>query len=415
MTAYSNPASGGSGASSGNGASKALSFWRQDKLTYTPPNTNSAIWTYIVNGNYMYVAIDTGGILVLDITDPAHPSEVTVVRNRTSANAQSSISMMQFVIIGTTLLACSRTVNWSINNATGMLAAYDISSPALPVWVSTYQPPDMSPKPVVTGSGYGNNWYQGIVQIGSTNEVALASQFAGLTIVDVSNPAAMTVTSTYTNTELDLVFNKPGDIYWETSKITYGTFNSKNWVFLANHGNGVMAVDVTNTSAPTNPIRFDAPLYNGTQLRARDVEISGNYLFSCNNTQNSNTSPERGLLAIDITNPEIVDVTDWVHTKIADADVDTWIEAGDKPILGIEINGNYAYLANGQRGTAVFDISTPSRPQYLGLFGTSMDAATNLYRSFVFTKNNRTWCYYGDGKEGAAQKFNIYVDEVLNA
>jgi len=395
------------------GASKALQFIRKSAIDVNQTNSNSAVWDYAISGTTMYVAADTDGIWVIDISDPENPTQTgTAIRFKDENGVQSSMPVTDVLVIGSTLFACGRAVDWDISNETGMVASYDISTPSTPSYLDTYRPADMSPKPVAFGTSYGNDWYQGMATDGTY--LFLASQFNGLTVLDVSTPNAMVLHGAYDEADLETADLGVG-MKWETSRICYNA----NWVYLANHGNGILALDVTNRAAPTNPQWYDAPLVDpygdgSVQLRIRDVVTDGTYIYCCNNIGGNVDRAERGLLVMDITSPTAVDVNDWKHAPIGFTDNDTWIRAGDQPILGLDIHNSYIYLANGQTGTAVFDITNPNTPTYYGLFGDNTPDSTNNYKTFLFDSGGETFAVYGDAKEGAAQKQNIYFDKVIN-
>lgn len=385
--------------------SPALSFIRVKQVTLNNVTTNQSIWDWLQNGNYMYGAADTAGVVVLNITDPRTATHTATIRNKTPAGAQISTPITDLLILGTTLFACGRNIDW-VSPQPGLLTAYDITDPANPTWISTFEPPSMDPLPVVPGSGLGNNWYQGMATDGTY--IYIASQFFGLTVMDVSNPAAMVQHGSYELAALQTALGS--GVKWETSRIAY----DNGWVYLANHGDGVIALDVSTPATPTNPQHYDIPSVNGVQLRARDVMISGTDLFMCNNTVGSTADEERGLCIIDITDPTAVDQSDWRVTSIRDADVDTWNNKGDKPIMGLDYYNNHVFLANGQRGTAAFDVRERNNIHYVGLFGTNTPDETNLYKTKLFDQGSETYAIYGDSKENI-QKYNVFIDIVKNA
>lgn len=304
---------------------------------------------------------------------------------------------------------CARTINFSTPTP-GFIAVYDISTPSTPVWINTIQGPDIAPI-VVPPAGldpppaetFAQNWWpQGLaMNPGDTNNLFVACQAGGFYVIDVSTPASMVVLASITQADLQVLFPDwaTDRLYWETSRIVY----HDGWVFLANHGNGTMAIDVSTPATPTNMQWYPAPVVNNfgtpTTLRCRNLVAEGGYLYECNNDADLQ-SPERGLIVRDIAIPSSAAPISFSHTPIGILDNDDpWIEAGDEPILGIFKIDTKVLLANGQRGTAVFRASNPMNATYQGLQGTSLAADTNLYFTYAFESGGETYAYYSDGFE----------------
>lgn len=452
--------------------------------------TNGSVWDYAKQGDYLYMAADTEGCYVVDVSDPENPVQTDSTTLRMQAVGGGTISMpcTDVLINGDYLFMCGRTVDWDITNVTGVLTIYDISNPASPSYVVSYQPPDMSPRPIAFGTSYGNNWYQGMCA--SETHLFIASQFEGLTVFDISdmggvgltlvgshtryqlfvdfqeglgvhnggdNQAVLSVAGTpfttnalvgdrvtnltqrfemlvdsnTTNTITGTIEGVDGsgvvdwdddDIYiinerykyWETSRCAY----HDGWVYMATHGNGVMAVDVSDPTDPTNVQWYDAPVVDpfgdgNEQLRERYVITDGNYIYCCNN--HGTAEPERGLIIMDISDPTAVDVDDWIYEPIGKSYNETSTVAGDRQIMRLAKYGDYVYLGNGDRGQAVFDVTDPTTPIMKGLKGTNTPADTSTYGAYFFESGGKTYCYYSDCKEAGTQKHNLYIDEVIGA
>lgn len=401
----------GKSTSFGKGKTSALWFDRIQKLAITNVNANDAVWDYAISGTTMYVACDTGGAYVFNITDPANPVQGTTARFRDVAGDVTSMPVTDVIILGTDLYLCGRSVNFTLGNSPGLIAKYDISStPLAPVWDSTYEFDDEQVS--LSPNRYHNNWPQGMATDGTY--IFLSCQTSGLEVID---PATMTLYSSFDVADLEAVYpNASTGVFWECSRIVYNA----GWVYLANHGNGVIAIDVSTPLTPTTPQWYDAPIATGidgaanVQLRVRNVVIDGSYLYACPNIANNVDRGERGLMVINISTPTAVDVDDWLLTYIGNEDNDTWVVSGDQPLMGLVVNGNYAYIANGQTGTAVFDITTPTEVGYLGLHGTDTEDETNSYMTFIFSSGGLTYAYYADAFE-PTQKHNLYIDVVENA
>lgn len=238
--------------------------------------------------------------------------------------------------------------------------------------------------------------------------------------------------SGFVATDLGTTLWENGDAYavmepnvvWETSRIVY----SDGWVYMANHGNGVMAIDVGTTPGSANSSNvtlIDVPQAsapdNGAdvQLRPRNVWVDREWLYATPNTTTGNDEPNRGLMVAHIpADPSIMDRTFWYNYEIGAIDNDTpWSGAGDRPLMGGTFKDKYFYIANGQRGLAVYNIldptDTPSAGDvsYEGTFGTGTMGTANLYTATAITRSGKTYLYYGDGfQANALQEHNLYYD-----
>jgi hypothetical protein len=218
-----------------------------------------------------------------------------------------------------------------------------------------------------------------------------------------------------------------GNPLWESSSID--ALADGSWVFLGNHGDGAVGIDVSTPATPTNPQWYDGPTGvlitggatgNSIRLRIRALAVSGNHLFCVPNANDSTTSrPERGLIVLDVTDPTAVTGGNFVTYPVGIEDNDLWGDYGvgdpgwgDQIIQGITVFENYAYVPNGQRGTFIYDISDPDAVVPLGLRGQDIASGTNLYQCFVNRANNgKTYAYYSGGYQPVPTR-TLWVDQV---
>jgi hypothetical protein len=334
------------------------------------------------------------------------------------------------LVDGDTLYVCGRNVAQPPGTPippVGILASYDIAGAFKqnPDHLQTIRPPSMNPIPTISGFS-GNEWYQGMAIWG--NYLCVASQLNGLVIYDVTAPSNMLRHGQYGKTELEANFptHVADGLYWEASRIAIITYANgarlgETWAFLANHGNGTMAVNISAPAAPTNAQWFDAatenPYGTSTQLRTRNLVaeyVNGEYyLFECNNNNpDSVDSNARGLIVRKVTDPTSAAPDSYYYTPMAAADVDTWIDAGDKPILGIFKHRDWVYLANGQRGLACYDVTDPENAVYVGLLTSAMGTGISLYASLIATIGDKAYAYYGSGAS-SPQSNKLFSDRVL--
>lgn len=483
-------------------------FSRRKVLALTNATANASVWDFDISGDYMYIAADTDGFYIINITDPANPTfhsrvnipqptttgnhtgagptdavlvdsglaaanrlwdespnqqwapagEASTAQNLTdatsgpiTANTTSTVTatgvtwdngdayqldnprsfylpITDVLVIGSMLFLCGRNVGQTNPSlpAVGILAAFSIATPQTPVWQSSYRPDSMDPIPEVGDPGsefYGNEWYQGMRALGA-DHIALASQLNGCIIIDKSTPTAMTQAAVYGRAEMTTNYPDPPNtgLIWETSQVEIIEYPGGDiWAFFAQHINGIFALNVTTATSPTNgqwydsPVVMDPVLGSNVILQARNVaHKSANgkeYLISCHNVSNNYDSTLRGIVVRDVTDPTTATPNSYLLTSMSASDVDTWNDQGDQPDMGVVVYGDIAVVANGQRGSGIFDISDPENAIYLGLQGTDLLPGTNLYKTFLFDKDGATYAYYGDAKE-TPQLHNLYADQV---
>lgn len=372
---------------------KKVRFTREAEVALSsPPSSQQFYWDYHISGNYMYSASHTNGCDIFDITTPTSPSHVVNIRMRTPAGAASGMPCTDVITIGNTLFMCGRSINFG-TPAPGYITTYDITTPTSPSFLATFEDttPDLNP------------WYQGMGTDGTY--LYVASQYDGVFVFNISNPAALTIHGS----------NSTGS--WETSRLVV----HNGYLYCANHGFGMRILDIATPATPgavTDRSIAALVVSNGVvtdTMRVRNLVANGNYLYCAPNVATGDgDSPLRGLMVLDITDPTTVPTngSTWVLAPIAANQVDVWNGQGDKPIMGISYLNNFVYLPNGQKGTSVFYVGNPDKPEYVGLMGTSI-SGTNLYQTLAFTKGGVDYVMYGSGAEvPATQTHNLFVDKI---
>ncbi len=293
-----------------------------------------------VSGNYAYVADAPrwdgtnyvgGGLVVIDITNPANPQRVGGYNTSGSAVGVAVSGNYAYVVINCGLF-CG-----------GFLDVIDISDPANPQRVGGY----------VT-------WASDVAVSG--NYAYVADHNAGLQVIDVSNPANPQRVGGY-----------------DTSGSAWDVAVSGNYAYVADYDAGLQVIDV---SAAANPQRVGT---HGTGGLADHVAVSGNYAYVANVP--TCTGNVGGLQVIDVGNP-----------------------ANPQPVggyiisspQGLAVSGNYAYLGNlgpiicpagagnhaspadDTAGLQVIDVSNPANPQRVGGYsGYALDVAVSGNYAYV--------------------------------
>jgi hypothetical protein len=186
----------------------------------------------------------------------------------------------------------------------GGLRIYDISNPANPVNIANT-----------------NNGEQAFGIAVSGNYCYLAGHTDGLWIYDISNPTNP-VTVSHTN----------------NGGYAYKVAVAGHYCYLANYIDGLRIYDVSN---PANPVNV-GQINPGGGIRG--IAIAGHYCYLANIND--------GLWVYDVSNPAY-------PISIAHKN-----DGGDS--RDVIVSGNYCYLANGMDGLRIYDISNPANPVNVG-------------------------------------------------
>jgi len=168
---------------------------------------------------------------------------------------------------------------------------------------------------------------------GSANFVMLRGSFAyladgdhGLVILDISDPVNISEVGSY---------DTPGN--------ARALAICGDYAFVADGGSGLRIIDISD---PTNP---DETGFFDTTGDAVDVKVSDDLAFVADG--------DAGLRVINVSDP---------HNPREIGFIDP-----DDPISGVDLRGDYAYLANGLR---IVDISDPDNPSQVGSYDTPQAA-----------------------------------------
>jgi hypothetical protein len=267
---------------------------------YDTPGSARGVY---VRGNYAFIADWSGGLQIIDISTPSSP---TYVGSYAIFNAQN--------------VFISGNYAYLVERFDG-LYIIDISTPSSPTYVGSYNPP-------------GTGQYLDVYVSGDL--AYLANSDAGLVIVNVTNPSSPTFTSSY-----------------YTSGAA-GVFVSKDCVYIAS---GYSGLYILNASDPTTPAFLG--LYNTPDL-ACDVYVSGDYAFVADS--------QSGLQVI----------------NISISSSPSFIGHYDTPGFsdGVFVSGDYAYVADATSGLQIINM----RNDRANLF----DSPCVAQSSTIFTASSST-------------------------
>lgn len=288
------------------------------------PSFTHSVEAIAIRGATAVVAAGPAGIAILDISDPRHPAVLGAMDTRGFASGIAAVGNLAFVADGPR-----------------GLAVVDISRPASPALLGS------------TGS------LQYINDVVVRGEFAyLAAGTAGLLVADISDPAHPSIVSAYDTPGFAYSLAAVGDtVYvadgWEGIRIfrvaggthvESGHFKTAGWAFgvtvtgsrayVADAFRGLAIVDVSDPAAPAEVTRWEQ---TGAQT-ARVVLADGHAILADRNL---------GLLVVDLApaRPALLGS----HRPIGVA-------------VGLAVDGSYAYLANGNAGLAIVDVSNPDAP-----------------------------------------------------
>ncbi|NQU06612.1 MAG: choice-of-anchor D domain-containing protein, partial [Calditrichaeota bacterium] len=299
-------------------------YFHQDNVIrevglYDTPGSATGV---TVVGSIAYVCDNQSGLRIIDIYNPENPEEIGYLDTPGSAR--------EVAISGDYAYVADRTSGLRVIN---------ISDPGNPQEVANLN---------------GRNEAYGIFV--DNGHAYVSDGTAGLQIVDISDPA------------------NPSEVgVWnEAAHLVYGCVVSGSFAYIANSVSGLYVIDISN---PANPVTAGSIELSGN---SHTVDIEGNYAYV------SSHDNDTGVRIVDITDPENpreigsialnycvgVDVQQNIACAI---DYDTGIFVYDvvdvqnpefisssenlDQCVDICISGNYAYLANGESGLRIFDVS----------------------------------------------------------
>lgn len=315
--------------------------------------TNGYAEDVFVSGNYAYVANSGGGIAVVDLSEP--PSLFKIIDT-------PGYPLGVFVDRST---FDDRNYAFVADHDAG-IAIVDVenpSNPGEPIWTPTV---GVAEGVFVSRSGSDDR-----------NYAYVADHARGLAIIDVDDP-----------TDPKYVFQVEG-----IPGVAFSVFVSGNYAYIACDDGGLAIVDVTDPRKPEYVTTIPTPGsamgvfvsggyayvacgwddFGDGSLAIYDVSdpeyprvgrelILGGYAFGVYISENiayvaySNWDYTGGLAVIDVTDP-----TD--PKNIAD------VQTGNA--FGVHVNGDYAYVANHDKGLAVVDISVPTDASVVDMIDTS--------------------------------------------
>jgi len=254
-----------------------------------------------VAGGYAYVADgEDGGLRVVDVSDPTNPAEVGF------CDTLENDSARDVAVVGEYAYVVGHRHFLFFDS--GWLLVADISNPASPIEAGFYETPEIANGVAVAG-GYA----------------FVANGDVGLLVVDVSNPANPTEVG-----------------FYDTPGSAQGVAVAEGYAYVADERGGLQVVDVSTPSNPTQVGFYDTP------WSAYGVAVTGDYAYVADGYS--------GLRVVDVSGPSSP----------------TGASFHDTPgsAHGVAVAGGYVYVADGYSGLRVVNVSTPANPTEVGFYDT---------------------------------------------
>lgn len=313
--------------------------------------TRQSVDSVYLQGNYAYVMVESTGLGIIDISDPTAPFKAG--------------GFKYAVNTWTCDISVKGDYAYLIDAAQG-LRVVDVSNPSDCRLAWTYDT-----------DYWGHNLYIKDNLLFTTWWCSVCDCTDSVKIFDISTPSAPQLIGAGYTPGLPLVMASKGDhlfvadSYWglhaldisdpsnptpagiyNQSGMALGMALDKNHIYFGHGSGGLRVIDI---SSPGSPKKIaDYRLNNGTGTG--NIVIHGQYAFVAD-------SPN-GLLILDISNPA---------SPSLKANVETGGDTRD-----VKIKGNYAYTADCTEGLVVVDISTPSNPLVKGTYATNGRFAVEL-------------------------------------
>jgi len=302
-------------------------------------DTPDTAWALAQAGSLVCVADNDGGLRLIDVTDPAHPTPLGFVDTPGKARGVAVAGHLAFVADGP-----------------AGLQVVDIADPDAPELLGTLDTPDWARAVAVSGDlVYVADGLGGLLTVDTTDpahpellgsvdtpgfarHVSLAGSLAfvavgveaGLQVVDVSDPAHPAVVGSL-----------------DTSGSAFSTLADGDRVYLADGHSGLRVVDVADPAAPqiVATVEGIGEVYG--------LALVGDLLYTTDGFLN--------VFAIDVSDP--------VHPE----------QVGGVTVVGqgyaLAGDGDRVYVADGTSGLQVVSAPSPSSPEVIG----SLDTAGENY------------------------------------
>ena len=409
--------------------------------------------------NRLYIACRTDGLKVYDLTDPETPFEIISYTpdsfETMGVFIEGSNAFLASGIDGIIILDISEINTPSILSESLLPGGFGISY-AIDIYVSgnfAFAADLYNGLHIIDISDPENpDYIKGIAIAGATDiEVAdeylyMATQGSGMVILDISIPEDTSVIGLFATDAEDVAtsvrvdgdfafisyssfgiralditdktepFHDPTWVYDGSGGSSLGLPTHKNFLFVADDQFGLQKIDITDKSNMQSLALYDTP------ADALSIDVSDNFIYALDDTVGKTPDKEglrihqispsnqvvifsyKGFCATPGQARDIAVVGDYAY--IADGDhgiqiIDITDKAAPEIVSsfdtpgfanGIFIDANYAYVADGNGGMAIIDITDKSNP----VFTAELDTGGNAQKIFV----SGSYAYLANGLDG---------------
>jgi|GEM_PF-2316394 len=418
----------------------AISIYQEDSLPRRECRISGWAQGVYAQGNYVYVADDTVGLQIIDVSQPDRPLVVGSYDTPGWACGVQVQGNYAYIADGYCGLAI---IDVSQPDQPLMVGSYDTSGYAYGVFVRgsyAYVADDRCGLQIIDISQPDRPTLKGSCDTaGSAHSVYVASDYAyvadgacGLAIINVSQPAKPALVGSYDTSGNALSVSVAGTLayvadggfglqivdisrptkpfligsYQSGSGLTCGVQAREGMAFLADSSFGLQVIDVTYPARPTLKARCRTPgsPYGIFILGNQAYVADGGFGVQMINISHINSS----------TLPKNYDTPGWTYgvfvlngyAYLADGDAGlqivgfntsgqpTQIATLDMPgrVQGVWAADKFLYLAEGDAGLAIIDVSQPAKPELKGTCDSPGQA------NKVVVANNHA--YVADGDSG---------------
>jgi hypothetical protein len=309
---------------------------RDENVTLLKQWDHTGCWGFALNGDRGFLA--AGPYLQrIDITDPANPAFIDEMKLPAVAVDVESDGATAYVAV-----------------MTGELCVIDVSGAGPPTETGHVALPGGISKLALRGDHvFLTNPSSGLISVDVSGETpVVADSFfvpgafdldvagnaayvfgtAGLTILDISDPAAMDSLYHFSYTPIDADGWPHGAVAVDGSRA------------YALHDGGLQVIDVSN---PASPVELG--LLADPQCTGFDLAVAGNHVYA---------TAGAALRVVDVSDPD-------APALVGSEDFGP---AASYPVGTIRLDGNTAYCTNPARGLQVIDIASPTAPVGIGRY-----------------------------------------------
>ncbi|MCY3411630.1 MAG: hypothetical protein INQ03_08375 [Candidatus Heimdallarchaeota archaeon] len=353
---------------------------------------SSTLISFDIAGNKAYLLDSEKGLVIVDVSDPQNPKELSNYLIEPSDDIYINGSMVY-------------VVNYVTENFHGHLYTFDVSDPYNPKQIMyrvfpSYEVNDLK-RVVADGSLFiasdfdiypilqenimyhepeysFDPWSDSYVDLEYKDELLFTASFHdGLRIYDMSDVSLPISIGTYISRDLLALDLKD------------------NYCFLLSKVHGLEIVDISNPSNPSliSRLEIDEPV---------DVSVDGSYVYILKGTEmkifdisqpefpslitsfgvtGKHIYAENGFVYLSGSNKfEILDVSD-LHNIVSLSSYSSY------NIIDAIIDGDYAYLANGEIGLTILDISLPTSPRLIASIDSKKVQTVTLSGNYAYLGN----------------------------